>query len=279
MQAYLMIVGGKLNGRVYRARLPAIIGRGKGSSLKLPLALVSRKHCEIYAQANTLMVRDLGSTNGTFIDGQPITDAEIRSDQLLAVGSATFQVLREPPGLANTERFRIGEADELSRAARRKRSAHSPKSKKGQASAKDSAKMQRRKGPPPTQIPLPSSEPVGSSLSLSSLIDPDQYLPPPAPRMQSAALPGIQPPSSQLPSEANASPAPIIAPVATQQEIAASVPLGAVRLVGTPQGVPAGSPPMAKLIRRGHVPNSAAPGTAGPKIVNPDSPDKDDPSK
>lgn len=49
--------------------LPCVIGRGKQCDVTIVHPLVSRRHCEIYEENGVVMVRDLGSLNGTFFNG------------------------------------------------------------------------------------------------------------------------------------------------------------------------------------------------------------------
>ena len=95
MEAKLVVVGGDAKMKEIRLKLPAIVGRGKGSTLKLPHALVSRQHCEIFEANGKLMVRDLGSLNGTFINNQRITEAELPAGELLSIGTVTFRAVYE----------------------------------------------------------------------------------------------------------------------------------------------------------------------------------------
>ena len=95
MEAKLVVVGGDAKMKEIRLKLPAIVGRGKGSTLQLPHALVSRQHCEIFEANGKLMVRDLGSLNGTFINNQRITEAELPAGELLSIGTVTFRAVYE----------------------------------------------------------------------------------------------------------------------------------------------------------------------------------------
>lgn len=52
-----------------------VIGRSRDCELPIPAAEASRRHCEITCEGNQFVVRDLGSTNGTCINGEPLTAA------------------------------------------------------------------------------------------------------------------------------------------------------------------------------------------------------------
>ena len=49
-----------------------LIGQGLDCDLRVPDPLASRRHCEITKNRGQFEVRDLGSTNGTFVNGKPI---------------------------------------------------------------------------------------------------------------------------------------------------------------------------------------------------------------
>ena len=93
MEAKLIVVGGDAKTTEIKLRLPTIIGRGRGATLTLPHALVSRQHCEIYEAGGQLYVRDMGSLNGTFVGNEPITEAALPPGELLTVGAVTFRAI------------------------------------------------------------------------------------------------------------------------------------------------------------------------------------------
>ena len=90
MEAKLVVVGGETKKKEIDLSLPAIIGRGREASLTLPHPLVSRQHCELFESEGRLMVRDLGSLNGSFINNERITEAELPAGELLTIGTVTL---------------------------------------------------------------------------------------------------------------------------------------------------------------------------------------------
>lgn len=54
--------------------VPFRVGRRPEASLTLPRATLSGLHAELFTEGDRLFVRDLGSTNGTFINGTRIFD-------------------------------------------------------------------------------------------------------------------------------------------------------------------------------------------------------------
>lgn len=95
LEAKFVVVGGETKATEVKLRLPTIIGRGRSSGIMVPHPLVSRQHCEIYEQDGRLMVRDLGSLNGTFVGQEKIADSPLLPDQLLTVGNVTFRAVYE----------------------------------------------------------------------------------------------------------------------------------------------------------------------------------------
>lgn len=68
------------------------VGRNPASDICLEDATVSARHCEIVVLDDDVFVRDVGSTNGTFIDGQRITEAALLPGQKLHVGAVETSV-------------------------------------------------------------------------------------------------------------------------------------------------------------------------------------------
>ena len=95
MHAKLIVVGGDIGVAEIPLRLPAIVGRSRDATLTLPHPLVSRQHCEIFEANGRLMVRDLGSRNGTYVANERITEAVLPSGELLTIGAVTFRAVYE----------------------------------------------------------------------------------------------------------------------------------------------------------------------------------------
>lgn len=72
------------------SELPVTIGRAPTASLRISDRWLSRQHCTIYRFDDTLVVRDLGSTHGTYVNGQAIDQAVLRPGDRISVGLTTF---------------------------------------------------------------------------------------------------------------------------------------------------------------------------------------------
>ena len=80
-----------------------IIGRHDDCDLRIPLKDVSRKHCQINQNNDSLKIRDLGSRNGTFINGKRINQETVaRAGDYITILPLTFllQINGEPKKIA-----------------------------------------------------------------------------------------------------------------------------------------------------------------------------------
>jgi hypothetical protein len=70
-----------------------VIGRDEDVSLRITSAEVSRKHCVIRVAGDDVTIEDLGSSNGTFLDGFPIKGVTpVAAGCVLTVGPMTFRL-------------------------------------------------------------------------------------------------------------------------------------------------------------------------------------------
>lgn len=73
------------------------VGRLPENSAPIDEGSVSLHHCEIYSRNGEIIVKDLGSTNGTFVDGSRIVEMPIKAGQTLRFGNVEFQVESKEP--------------------------------------------------------------------------------------------------------------------------------------------------------------------------------------
>ena len=71
-----------------------VLGRSTECDVVLDDPAVSARHCEIVLEENRVLIRDLNSTNGTYINNIPVTEMPFRVGQRLKLG--TFEVELEP---------------------------------------------------------------------------------------------------------------------------------------------------------------------------------------
>jgi transcriptional regulator with PAS, ATPase and Fis domain len=89
----------------------ARVGSSEASTLRLDDRAVSRLHCELTVRADGVALRDLGSTNGTFVDGVRVRDADIPVGAVVRCGGSAFRVEagEEPSFIAISDKTSFGE--------------------------------------------------------------------------------------------------------------------------------------------------------------------------
>jgi FHA domain len=67
------------------------VGRAATSDIVLDEQFVSSTHARLVPRGQFYYVEDLGSTNGTFLNEKPVTDAQLKMDSRLRIGETTFR--------------------------------------------------------------------------------------------------------------------------------------------------------------------------------------------
>lgn len=92
MNANLVLL--KMNGAYKAFALPkdvTVIGRRHDCDLRIPLPTVSRRHCQLSLNNNTVELRDLGSTGGTFVNDNRVDgEVPVKAGDYIRVGPLTF---------------------------------------------------------------------------------------------------------------------------------------------------------------------------------------------
>jgi len=89
MKVYLEVSHEKANVRHVVLSRQAIIGRGTECDMRIASRLISRKHCQLGPVDNKVLVRDLGSANGTYVDGnrlKPLADYSLQDGAEILIG-------------------------------------------------------------------------------------------------------------------------------------------------------------------------------------------------
>lgn len=94
MQLRLIVESGRTDTTsVCLRRFPAMVGRRSDCNLRISSRLVSRRHCLLEERDGVLTVTDLKSANGTFVNGQPVTEQRVlRDGDLLEIGPLTLRI-------------------------------------------------------------------------------------------------------------------------------------------------------------------------------------------
>jgi len=102
-----VLEGAKTGTKVAVKKDEFLIGRSQKCHLCAGSSSVSRRHCAITRSGTTVSIKDLGSRNGTLVNGQKITgEVELASGDEIAVGSLKF-LMTITPGISNLKRPKV----------------------------------------------------------------------------------------------------------------------------------------------------------------------------
>jgi len=90
MDARLVAISGPLEGAVFPLETELSIGRDKTNTVAMEDRVLSRRHCLIHREAEEFRVRDLNSSNGTYVNGLPVTARGLKSGDQVKVGGSVF---------------------------------------------------------------------------------------------------------------------------------------------------------------------------------------------
>ncbi len=98
MKFLLEIVAGPRTGSKYPLDVDALtVGRGPTATIAFPEDnFLSGTHCSFQATPSSVLLRDLNSSNGTFLHGRRITQSELRPGDVITAGSITIRLVVEP---------------------------------------------------------------------------------------------------------------------------------------------------------------------------------------
>ena len=93
--ACLVMIHGPSLGRRYNLTNEGtiLVGRNDDCGMQLEEDEVSRRHCEVTCSRNRVVIRDLGSTNGTYVNDVLVDEREIRDGDQIQIGGAIFKFI------------------------------------------------------------------------------------------------------------------------------------------------------------------------------------------
>src|SRR5580692_1487900 len=93
-EACLVVIYGLELGKKFNLNRPQIIiGRSSKADIQIDQEAVSRNHCKIINTGNAIMLRDMGSTNGTYVNDEMIDEYVLRDGDFIKVGRCIFKFL------------------------------------------------------------------------------------------------------------------------------------------------------------------------------------------
>jgi pSer/pThr/pTyr-binding forkhead associated (FHA) protein len=99
--AKLVILSEGMTGRSHELTVEkTTVGRVEDNSFPIVDPSVSSHHCEILLRGSDVVVRDLNSTNGSFIEGEQITESVLKPGQILRLGQIQLRLETGAPAPA-----------------------------------------------------------------------------------------------------------------------------------------------------------------------------------
>src|SRR5437868_6289967 len=96
--AKLVLLSAGLTGRTHELKVDkTTIGRVEDNTFQIAEPSVSSHHCEVLLRGGDVVVRDLNSTNGTYVNGEKVTESVIKPGQVLRLGQIEMRLEPETP--------------------------------------------------------------------------------------------------------------------------------------------------------------------------------------
>ena len=96
--AKLVVLSPGMTGRTQELKPDkTTIGRVEDNTFQIAEPSVSSHHCEILLRGSDVVVRDLNSTNGTFIGGEKVTESVLKPGQILRLGQVELRLETDAP--------------------------------------------------------------------------------------------------------------------------------------------------------------------------------------
>src|SRR3982751_1001785 len=131
VQWALRFISGKYQGGEFppRPNREVIVGRSSELDMVLVEDMVSRKHAKITTDEHVVTIQDLGSTNGTFVNGEKVRKADLKDGDRILIGTSIIKIVFVDGDV--TGHLTETEARSKMAMAANKRSASAPKSMAG----------------------------------------------------------------------------------------------------------------------------------------------------
>ena len=96
--AKLVLLSAGMTGRTHELKAEkTTVGRVEDNSFQIAEPSVSSHHCEVMLRGNDIIVKDLNSTNGTFINGEKVNEGPLKPGQILRLGQIEMRLETDTP--------------------------------------------------------------------------------------------------------------------------------------------------------------------------------------
>jgi len=96
--AKLVVLSVGMTGRTQELKVDkTTIGRVEDNTFQIAEPSVSSHHCEVLLRGNDVVVLDLNSTNGTYVNGEKVTESVIKPGQILRLGQIEMRLETDAP--------------------------------------------------------------------------------------------------------------------------------------------------------------------------------------
>ena len=90
----LVVISGKMVGRKFPLNQASyIIGRGAEVAIPLPEQMVSRRHAELMIRSNQVLIKDLKSKNGVYVNDLKVVGSSLKDGDIIRIGTTVFKFI------------------------------------------------------------------------------------------------------------------------------------------------------------------------------------------
>jgi len=96
--AKLVVLSAGMTGRTQELKAEkTTVGRVEDNTFQITEPSVSSHHCEVLLRGSDVVIRDLNSTNGTYINGEKVTERVMKPGQILRLGQVEIRLETDAP--------------------------------------------------------------------------------------------------------------------------------------------------------------------------------------
>jgi hypothetical protein len=102
----LVLLSAGMTGRTCELKADkTTIGRSEDNAFQIADPSVSSHHCEVLLRGSEVSIRDLNSTNGSFINGVPATESVLKPGEILRLGQVQMRLEGDAPAVPGKKHF------------------------------------------------------------------------------------------------------------------------------------------------------------------------------